>query len=109
MLEKVLAVMTLAVAITFALGESEAAEYEFTSHNHFVIQEQNFFEKFSLNLQRKSTYLAQSVKFKCTRCGKTIVVSDGVNPHRDPRYATGCPKKDSFFKDRHVYHAEDVY
>lgn len=110
MFKKVFAVMALVVTMTFSSGQSEAAEYEFTSQNHFAVQWQNFSEEFSFDQNHKFTYFAQSVKYTCNRCGKKIVVSDNVNPSMDSRYATGCPSQENrrFFGDRHIYHFSGV-
>lgn len=110
MLKKVLAVITLATAMAFSSGQSEAAECETILHNHFAFQWQNFSEKFSLDPHDKFTYLAQGIKYRCNRCGKKIVVYDDVNPSMDPRYATGCPSQENrqFFGDRHIYHFNGV-
>ncbi|MBR0289844.1 MAG: hypothetical protein IJQ82_12785 [Selenomonadaceae bacterium] len=98
--KKILAI--LAMTGTVLLGSPPTSE----AHNIVITTDPIFTfsaENFSLNSHDKFNYV-ESLRFRCTRCGKEIVYNGNPN---DPNssIAYGCPAKDGdpFFGDKHIW------
>ncbi|MBD3879379.1 MAG: hypothetical protein SR1Q5_06820 [Quinella sp. 1Q5] len=84
--KKFLAVLVIVGAIIFGQATSEACDFVGTTNPSFTFAAENF----SLNSNDKFQYVTVMAKWRCTECGKIVLLPSKQHP-ANVGYAGPCP------------------